>query len=181
MIRCQVTDRSKFDSIDALLYRLSRSPADWIQIREKDLKDRELAMLVRRVLRAAPGKLILVNTRADIAMACGAHGVHLPSDSLAPSELRRIVPAGFRIGVSCHTKADVARAAREGADYVVFGPVFAPLSKPAAGPAVGLEGLADACRASPIPVLALGGITEENAPGCLAAGAAGIAAITLFS
>ena len=106
--------------------------------------------------------------------ACGAHGVHLPGDSIAPEELRRIVPVGFLIAVSCHTVEEV-RAAK-GADFVVYGPVFSPLSKQDHRPPVGFEGL----RAAEVPVLALGGITEENWRQCLDAGASGIAAISMF-
>lgn len=179
MIRCQITDRRHFNSIAELLECIARSPAGWIQIREKDLKDRELAALTRQVLEVTDKK-VLVNTRADIAIACAAHGVHLPSGSLPPAELRRITPPGFLIGVSCHSIEEVTRAGREGADFVVFGPVFAPRSKPLHGPIAGLALLAAACRAASIPVLALGGITSENTPACIEAGAAGIAAITLF-
>lgn len=91
-----------------------------------------------------------------------------------------MAPAGFRIGVSCHTVEEVRRAELEGADYVLFGPVFAPISKTSNLAPRGIEGLAEAARAVRIPVIALGGVTRENADECVTAGAKGIAGISLF-
>ncbi len=175
MIRYHITGGGQVD-------RSLATGVEWIQIREKDLAARELAALVRRVL-ALPnphGSRILVNSRIDIALACGAHGVHLPANSPPPSTLRSITPPGFLIGVSCHHVNELEAAEVEGVDFVVFGFVFAPLSKVSHSAPVGIEGLAAACGAVTIPVLALGGITWANAPQCIAAGAAGIAGITLF-
>jgi thiamine-phosphate pyrophosphorylase len=149
-----------------------------VQIREKDLEARELIGLVRSAV--GLGKSILVNSRLDVAIAARAAGVHLPAGSIAPSDWRSITPAGFLIGVSCHTFEEVLLAEREGADYVVFGPVFAPISKSSALAPRGVEELGRVSRVVSIPVLALGGITEENAPLCVAAGAAGVAGISLF-
>ena len=176
--RYYITDRKSAGGIDALLRFVERAQADAVQVREKDLPARELTALVRRVM--ATGARVLVNSRVDVALACGAHGVHLPGDSIAPSEWRRIVPHGFLIGVSAHSAGDVSRAELEGADFAVFSPVFEPLSKASYGPPQGLARLAEAARGVRIPVLALGGVTLENERDCLAAGAAGVAGITLF-
>ena len=146
---------------------------DVIQVRDKQLPARDLLELTMRALSLAPK--VVVNERVDVALAAGAHGVHLRSHPIAPREWRRIVPAGFLIGVSCHTLDDIREA--EGADYVYFSPIF---ESPGHGPPVGLDALREAVRIAPMPVIALGGITWGNAPACIEAGAAGIAAIRLF-
>jgi len=179
--RYYITDRRSAGGVEPLIECIARAVAagvDAVQVREKDLPARPLASLVRRAV--ALGARVLVNSRVDVALACGAHGVHLPGDSIAPSAWRRIAPPGFLIGVSVHDLEEVRRAEAEGADFVVFSPVFEPLSKASYGPAQGLGRLAEAARAVRIPVLALGGLTEENAADCLAAGAAGVAGISLF-
>jgi thiamine-phosphate pyrophosphorylase len=126
------------------------------------------------------GVRFLVNSRVDVALAAGAAGAHLPAGSPAPLAFRGIVPEGFLMGVSCHCVEEVRKAAEDGADYVVFGPVFPPLSKPAGLAPRGLDELARAAAAVNIPVLALGGITRENAQECAASGAAGVAGVSLY-
>lgn len=160
--------------------RSAAAGVSMIQVREKHLGARELCRWTSAIMGAAPGVKVLVNTRVDVALACGAAGAHLPGDAPPPSLWRPVVPAGFLFGVSCHTVDEVRRAEQEGAGFVVFAPVFEPLSKASAIPAQGLGRLAEACRAVRIPVLALGGITWENAPRCVESGAAGVAGITLF-
>jgi len=152
-----------------------------IQIREKDLEARPLLALVEAAVARARGTAtrILVNDRLDVAVAARADGVHLPAHGLPVAEVRRAYPK-MLIGASCHDLDELHAAEAGGADFAVFGPVFAPLSKASERPPLGVEKLVEAARAVKIPVLALGGITVENAAECLRAGAAGVAAITLF-
>lgn len=185
MLRYYITDRKALRGRGTLLDAIERNLAagvDLVQVREKDLTARELADLTRAVL-ALPnphGAKILVNGRADVALVSSAHGVHLAADSFAPETLRAVAPEGFIIGVSCHYLSEVRTAEREGADFVVFGPVFATLSKSPFGEPAGIERLREACTAVGIPVFALGGIHEQNTAQCVAAGAAGIAGISMF-
>lgn len=185
MRRYYITDRGAIGGVEPLLEAIQRAAAagvEMIQIREKDLPDRELLELARRALRrTAPyGTRILVNGRPDVALAAEAHGVHFPAGSLPPRLWRMVLPPGWLLGVSCHSRDEVERAEAEQADFVVFGPVFSTPSKARYGPPLGLERLGEAARAVRIPVFALGGITRENAGDCIRAGAAGVAGITLF-
>jgi thiamine-phosphate pyrophosphorylase len=185
MLRCYITDRHTAGGIEAVLRYAGRAlqqGVEIVQVREKDLPARDLSALVKRVLELPnPNRSrIVVNTRADVALACGADGVHLPGDSVSPRLLRAIAPRGFWIGVSAHSLAEVRGAEAEGADYVFFSPVFPTISKAMTGEAQGLDRLRDAARSVNIPVLALGGVTRDNVPECLAAGAAGVAGISLF-
>lgn len=159
---------------------MARAGVDYVQIREKQLASAALFELCCHARRSTAGSAtrLLLNRRFDIALAAGLHGVHLPADGLPVAAVRRAAPPGFLIACSCHSPAELAAAA--GADFCVFGPVFPTPSKLSYGPPLGLEALRQACRASPVPVVALGGIAESQVPSCLQAGAAGIAAIRLF-
>jgi thiamine-phosphate pyrophosphorylase len=128
---------------------------------------------------------ILVNDRVDVALTEGAGGVHLGENSLPVADARRLIEArqprqDFLIGVSCHSLESARVAGDDGADYIFFGPVFATPAKAVFGEPQGLTRLAQACRSVSVPVLAIGGVTLENAAACMASGAAGIAAIRLF-
>jgi len=157
---------------------------DLIQIREKQLSAKFLYELSTRAADTTKGTAtkLLVNDRADIAAAAGADGVHLASLSLPPSIVRRTFGADFLIGASTHSLEQVAAAARSGADFVVFGPVFDTLSKRQYGEPLGLAELKKVTSAvAPFPVLALGGVAMNNVADCIHAGAAGIAAIRILN
>ena len=173
MIRCLITD-GRLDNVA----RWIAQGVELVQIRERDLNARQLAEFTRAVL-ATPnpaGTKILVNDRADVAIACGAHGVHLRDRSVLPERFAR---PGFLVTVSCHSLEDAAWAT--GADYVLLAPIFQPLSKTDSRPALGTGAISEFARKSRVPVLALGGITAENAHLCMEAGAAGVAGITYFA
>lgn len=185
-----MTESAESDCQQAQLTAIERAAiagCQLIQIREKDLSARALCEFVRAaVQRLRPyGARVLVNDRLDVALATGADGVHLRSSSLAATDVREIVrqrrSGDFLIGVSTHTLAEAVEAESCGADFIVFGPVFSPLSKKAETPVPGLTGLADICRAVRLPVLGLGGIQTDNARDVMSQGAAGIAAISLFT
>jgi thiamine-phosphate pyrophosphorylase len=166
--------------------RAAAAGAGWIQIREKDLDSRSLVELARFAVAEtrATSARVLVNDRLDVALAANAAGVHLGEKSL-PLEMvvewrRSAGRSDFLIGVSCHSLEAAKSAAGDGASYLFFGPVFATPSKAAFGAPQGLGPLAEVCRSVSIPVLAIGGVTLENAAACFAAGASGIAAIRLF-
>jgi len=176
---------------------------DYIQLREKDLPTRDLESLAREATqiirnhsKLAAGHwatALLINSRTDVALATAANGVHLRANDISPAEVRaawknamcgagtparEISPPDPLIAVSCHSPQEVAQAAANQATFAVFAPVFEKKDAPGTTP-TGLEALRQACRAR-IPVLALGGVTLQNAAPCLQAGGAGIAAIRLF-
>jgi thiamine-phosphate pyrophosphorylase len=204
-----ITDRAAFPGDERtrrirLLDKITEAASqdvDYIQLREKDLPVRDLeslareAMRILRKLRTENRELrtaFLINSRTDVALATSADGVHLRAADVSPQEVRtvwtraacncgaraparEISPRNPVIGVSCHSPQDVLQSASNHATFAIFAPVF---EKKDAQP-TGLEALRQACQAR-IPVLALGGVTLQNAQSCLQAGAAGIAAIRLF-
>src|ERR1035438_1145322 len=142
------------DSLDVAA-RAVHDGVEMIQIRAKQLSARALMDLARGAV-ALKGAQVLVNTRTDVSLACGAHGVHLPAGSIAPSTIRRIAPRGFLIGVSCHSIEELRAAENEGADFAVFGPVFASITKSIVP--IGLEAVRVATSSVRLPVYAPGGV-----------------------
>jgi thiamine-phosphate pyrophosphorylase len=193
-----ITDRKQLAADDRQSRRLvldcigraAEAGIDAIQLREKDLNARELSDLatdaVRVIRERSKSTRFLINSRMDVALACGADGVHLPYDDIPASEARALLmQAGMSrpvIAASCHSRREVELAEGHGADFAVFAPV---LEKAGLAAADGFELLRRVCQqrraANPkMPVLALGGVTIKNAEQCLAAGAGGIAGIRLF-
>lgn len=153
------------------------------QIREKMLSARGLFELVTRAVKITRGSSmrVLVNDRFDIALAAGADGVHLTSTSLPVRVVRSICGPEFLIGASTHSLETACDARDSGADFIVFGPVFETESKRGYGPPQGLSKLQQvASELQGFPVVAIGGISLDNAESCFVAGASGIAGISLF-
>ncbi len=162
------------------LKRWVEAGVDSIQIREKDAQTRQLFGRARRAVEAFGGSLnILINSRADVAVAAGAQGVHLPARGIPPAAIRRRFGDRVTIGVSTHSIEEIRRAAAEGADYATFSPIYVTPSKAAFGPPQGLAALEQATRFG-LPIIALGGIRPEVVGEVLAAGASGVAAIRAF-
>ena len=175
--------------------RAAEATVDFIQLRERDLPTRdlfELAMAAARIVEEANSSpdaktCLLINSRMDIAVSCGAAGVHLRASDLSAADARSVMMAAGQsrpvVGVSCHSMGEVELAEGQGADFAVFGPVFEKYGSDLAIP--GVRGLEHVCRnrraaRPPMPVLAIGGVDVNNAAACLAAGAHGIAGIRLF-
>ena len=191
---CYVTDRKALANppdaqIRAVLDKIetvARAGVDWIQIREKDPSARELAALVSEAMRRVPTTCrVLVNDRLDVAIAVGAGGVHLGEHSMPVQDAKRLaketqLDSDFLVGVSTHSLEAAQAAEKNGANYLIFGPVFATPSKAAFGQPQSVEQLRKVCASVSIPTIAIGGVTEQNAEQCAQAGAAGIAAIRLF-
>ena len=202
-IVCYVTDRKSLTGnrneaalTSTILQNIKVALAagvDWIQVREKDLQGGQLleagrvavglAAVHKKKTDRAPR--ININDRLDVALAAGAHGVHLGRESAPAREVVRWcragnAPNGFVIGVSCHSVEEAREAENAKADYIFFGPIFETPSKLPFGVPQGIQTLAEVCRAVAMPVVAIGGVGQENAAACIRAGAAGIAAIRMF-
>jgi thiamine-phosphate pyrophosphorylase len=190
-VLCLVTDRRRLCS-ETVAFEVARrrlidqakwavtSSVDLIQVRERDLETAELATLVSDLVRVSRGSgtRVVVNDRVDVALACGADGVHLRHDSVRAEAVRAISPGGFLVSRSVHGLAEAEGAGP--VDYLIAGTVFPTVSKPAATPMLGLDGLAEVVQAVAVPVLAIGGITRERLDEVAATGAAGAAGIGLF-
>ncbi len=150
-----------------------------IMLREKDLSPRDLLSLALplRELCRTRGALFLVNGSVEVAIAADADGVHLGGEALPLKEARKVGGPNLIYGVSIHQRSELKPAVEDGADYACISPIYPPNSKKSAAPPLGLEQLAEITAESPIPLLALGGITPDRAEACLEAGAAGIAAV----
>jgi thiamine-phosphate pyrophosphorylase len=177
-----ITDSLR-DGIEGLAARAAsavRGGATMLHLRLKDESPRVLVQVAHALRAAAPGVPLLVNERADVALAAGAQGVHVGVDDIVASALRRIVPSDFVIGTSVGDAAEVVRCA--GADYVGIGPVFGASGRLDSGMALGVEGFVALARMCGLPAVAIGGVSVENAGAVMASGASGIAVISaLFS
>lgn len=175
---------ASFNAVLSLIRSAVEARLSLIQLREKHLSGRALYELSARASDIARNSRtrIIVNDRADIALAAGCDGVHLTTRSLAASEVRRAFGPDFIIGVSTHTLEEAREARRGGADFAVFGPVFDTPSKRALGSPVGLSALRAAAKTlEEFPLVAIGGVNAENAREVFSAGARGIAAIRMFA
>jgi thiamine-phosphate diphosphorylase len=184
---CLVSDRQRLAGGSAGLIEqvaaAARAGVHLVQIRERDLEAGELTRIATAAVAAVRGTAtrILINERTDVALAAGAHGVHLRGDSASAARVRRIVPPGFLIGRSVHSIDEAVRAAEGGGlDYLMFGTVFETASKPGRA-AAGADALRSVAAATALPVLAVGGITMNRLAEVAAAGAGGFAAIGLFA
>ena len=173
-----ITDSLR-DGVDGLTSRALRAVlggATMIQLRLLDESPRALVDIARALRAAMPQVPLIVNARADVAMAAGAQGVHLAMDDISPTALRRAFPPGLVIGVSVGDDSEIARCA--GADYVGIGPVFGSGGATGFGTAIGIARFTDLAHQCGLPAVAIGGVTVENARAVMQAGAAGIAVIS---
>jgi thiamine-phosphate pyrophosphorylase len=177
---CLVTDRHRRSIVEQCRDAV-QAGVDLIQVRERDLEGAALSALVAELVRLTRSTRtrVVVNERLDVALACGADGVHLRGDSMPTARARSIAPAGFLISRSVHEAGEAVTAA-PGADYLVAGTVFPSSSKPGLRESLGLAGLAAIARSVPVPVLAIGGVSLDQMEPIARAGAAGAAAISLF-
>ena len=173
------TDAEQLTALEAQLEEAMAAGVDVIQVRERDLDGGTLRALARRLIARAvrTATRILINDRADVMCAAGAHGVHLRADGPAIERVRPILPGPAIVGRSTHTLDEVRR--HTGADYLLFGSVYSSESKPGAD-ASGIDALRAAAASTAAPIVAIGGIDEANARACVQAGARGLAAIGLF-
>jgi thiamine-phosphate pyrophosphorylase len=165
-------------SFAAALEAALRGGARWIQLREKELAPHELMELALQAQQLCTryGALLSINSRADIARAAHASGVHLPERGIAPHQARLSLDTGALVGQSVHGVEAAQRAAQQGADYLVLGSVFPTASHPG-GTTQGLAALREIAAATHIPVYAIGGIDVQRIGPCLTAGACGVAVV----
>lgn len=176
-----VTDRHQVHgrSLSTVLRQAIMAGVPAIQLRERDLPTGELLPLAQEIysLTAPRAVPLILNDRVDLVLALNLDGVHLRANSLSVSVVRRLIGPNRLIGISTHSVEDVQRANHDGADYIIFGPIFDTPSKRSFGAPLGLEALADVCRNSMVPIFAIGGITSERVRDVRRAGAHGVAVI----
>ncbi|MBI4213258.1 MAG: thiamine phosphate synthase [Chloroflexi bacterium] len=176
---CLITDRRLTSNValESVVSAAVEGGVNLVQLREKDLPTRELLALARRLRDALAGRApLVINSRADIALAAHTDGVHLPADGLSIEGARAVLGTDALVGQSVHSVEEVARCIGVGADYVELGTVFSSRSHPE-GPVIGVDAIRAAATHA-IPILAVGGITPENASDLIRAGAAGVAVIS---
>ena len=177
-----VTDRrlAVSRSLEDVVGDACRAGVRAVQLREKDLDARSLLDLAARTRRitSSSDTALLINDRVDIALACGAGGVHCPEAGFPPADARRVFGEGAIVGVSTHSLGAALDAKKNGADFITFGPIFDTPSKTKYGAPLGLGALRDVTSAVRLPVFAIGGITPERARSCLDYGARGVAVIS---
>ncbi len=177
-----VTDRRLVvpRSLEEAVGEACRAGVRTIQLREKDLDARSLLDLAVRIraITSSSGTALLINERADIALACGGDGVHCPEAGFPAVASRRLLGNDASVGVSTHSFGAALGAEDNGADFITFGPVFETPSKLQYGAPLGLDALRQVASAVRIPVFAIGGITPERARVCLDHGARGVAVIS---
>jgi thiamine-phosphate diphosphorylase len=169
--------------VPGLVREAASAGVDLVQIREPRLEGGALLLFVREAIDEAGSTScdVLVNDRVDVAIAANAGGVHLRGSSFPARRVRSLAPRGFLIGRSVHDPDEASAVTRDGGcDYLIFGTVFESRNKPVGHPVAGLDALRDVCRATALPVIAVGGISVENAGAAIDAGARGIAGIDLF-
>ncbi len=168
--------------LEETVARIVEGGATAVMLREKDLSPRELYLAARRLVPVCEsrGALLIVNHSLEVAIAAGAHGAHLGVASIPPAAARTIARKPFLLGFSAHDVDEMRAAEAASFDYCTMSPVFYPTSKEFTSPPIGIEGLTRMAKAAALPLVALGGITAENAKSCIAAGACGVAAIGPF-
>jgi thiamine-phosphate pyrophosphorylase len=179
---CLVTDRTRTRGRDlvTVVGECLAAGLSSVHVREKDLGASDLAALCRRLrpLTLDAEAMLIVNDRVDVALAVGADAVQRTSRSLSVRDMIAVADKRLHIGASVHALQEAIEAESQGADWVVFGPVYDTPSKRAYGPAQGLDRLHAVARAVGVPVIAIGGITPERVADVRATGAAGVAVIS---
>jgi thiamine-phosphate pyrophosphorylase len=175
---CLVTDRALTADLVGTIRACVDAGLPAVQVREKDLSALELAALARRVRAVAADRMVIVNDRVDVAVAVGADAVQRTSASLAIADIREVAGTRLLVGASVHSRDEALDAEAEGADWIVFGPVYDTPSKRAFGPPQGLAALEAVAAAVTVPVVAIGGMTPWRVAEVMRAGAIGVAAIS---